>query len=302
MDKLARIVLPEGGEERVLQAAKQLIASSTCHPVLIGDTAKITTFLGESDSYTVLSLDESKKQELQEVALAKGKKYTVADASLAQAVALIRAGDADGIVAGAVNSTSDVVSTYLRGGLPKKTGIQFVSSCFDVHGPDGRHMLWADCGMNPHMTTELLADITCSVHDFAPLLGIEPVIAMLSFETESASYTTPQMVADAKQAVLARKPGSIVEGPMQGDVAVNPAKRADKYTQGDCALGSVPANTLVFPSLDAGNISYKLLQELGGFSFVGPILMGFVHPAHDLSRGCTSTEIVSMVQIAVKQV
>ncbi|WP_270725722.1 phosphate acyltransferase [Shimia sp. Alg240-R146] len=265
----ARVVMPEMEDARIAAAAKQLRADGICEPVGLGDNM---------DAYVAALVE------------ARGVKEALARRMLSRplfrAAAMVAVGEADAMVAGAVASTKKVIEAASIGiGLAE--GVSVASSFFLMRFPDGREVIFSDCGLNVDPNAEDLAAIAqASERSGAALLG-DARVALLSFST-GASGTGPSVdkVREAAEAT-----GYV--GPVQGDAALSPDVAAKK------GLGNGDANVLVFPSLDAGNIAYKLAQELAGAQALGPILQGFRKPVCDLSRGATVRDIVDATAVSL---
>ncbi|MGR3714421.1 MAG: phosphate acyltransferase [Shimia sp.] len=265
----ARVVMPEMEDARIAAAAKQLRADGICEPVGLGDNM---------DAYVAALVE------------ARGVKEALARRMLSRplfrAAAMVAVGEADAMVAGAVASTKKVIEAASIGiGLAE--GASVASSFFLMRFPDGREVIFADCGLNVDPNAEELAAIAqASERSGAALLG-DARVALLSFST-GASGAGPSV---DKVRAAAEATGFV--GPVQGDAALNPSVAAKK------GLGAGDANVLVFPSLDAGNIAYKLAQELAGAQALGPILQGFRKPVCDLSRGATVRDIVDATAVSL---
>jgi phosphate acetyltransferase len=301
-----RLVLPEGEDPRILTAAARLVREHAVKVSVVGDPDRIRTVARSAQAnlvgVTVLPVAERARIESTRAALlaARGERLAPADAdrhaatAVMQAAALVRAGEADAFVAGATHTTGDVLraALWLIGTAP---GVNTVSSYFAmVHPEPGgaeRVLFFADCAVVPDPDPAQLADIAIATADnYRAIMGGEPHVAMLSFSTRgSAKHPLADKVIDATARARARRPDLHIDGEMQADAAlvesVGKAKAAGSIVAGH-------ANVLVFPDLNAANISYKLLQRLGGWSAYGPIIQGLARPANDLSRGCSADDVV----------
>ncbi len=309
------IVLAEGEEPRTVEAAQTIVKNKIANVILLGDEEKLKTMYPYANFDNIriinpLTVDvEDYANTLYELRKAKG--MTLEDAHkqirnyLNYGAMMIKKGDADGMVAGAINSTGNV----LRAGLTivkTKPGIKTVSSCFlmafeGTPYKDRDIMVFGDCAVNINPTAEQLSDIAISsVATAKDLAGIsEPKVAMLSFSTKgSAKHEFVDKVVEATNLVKEKAPEIDVDGELQVDAAIVPSVGRLKAPNSDVAG---KANVFIFPDLQSGNIGYKLTQRFSGATAIGPICQGFAKPINDLSRGCTSDDIVAVVAITSVQ-
>lgn len=287
------VVLPEGGEARVAEAATRLAAEGLARVLLIG---------GEAPGCETLDpATDPRRDDLAAVIAGQRARMTTAMAARLLtkpayfAGALVAAGLADGMVAGATMPTRRVIEAGLMTvGLAE--GVATPSSFFLMALP-GRPLIFADCAFNVEPDASELADIAIASGRTAEALIGEARVAMLSFSTlGSGAGAGVTRVQQALARARERAPGLAIDGEFQADTALNAAIAARKGAGGDVAG---QANVLIFPSLEAGNIAYKLVQELAGAQAVGPILQGFARPVCDLSRGASAADIVAAAAITL---
>lgn len=314
-----RIVLPEGNEPRTLTAADHILADEIADIILIGDPVEIKKSAAELelahiskativnpadpaviDRYAPLLLSLRKKKGMSE----EESRLTTAN-PLYLGCLMIKAGDADGQVSGAINTTGNVLRAAFQV-IKTMPGIDTVSGAFVMllpeglpYGTDGL-MVFADCAVVPDPTAEQLAQIAVAAAKTArDIAGIEPRVAILSFSTKgSASSPAVDKVIEATEIAKKLDPELLLDGELQTDAAIVPSVASLKAPQSPIAG---KANVLVFPNLEVGNIAYKLCQRLGGVQAVGPVLQGLAAPVNDLSRGCFPEDIYKTIIITCNQ-
>ena len=307
--KNVRIVLPEAYDERVLEAAVKLGATSYVKPVLVGKKEKVEEIAkGLSlDASNLEVIDHENYEKLEEL-VAKfverraGKVTEEKARELLKDVnyfgtMLVYTGEVEGLVSGAIHSTGDTVRPALQI-IKTKPGTKRTSGAFIMSKEDKRYV-FADCAINPTLDADGLAEIAIESAKTAKSFNVDPKVAMLSFSTLGSAVTEDTTkVAEATKLVKENAPELAVEGELQFDAAVVPSvaklKAPNSEIQGD-------ANVFVFPSLEAGNIGYKIAQRLGGFEAVGPILQGLNAPVNDLSRGCNAEDVYKLSLITAVQ-
>ncbi|MFI3321351.1 MAG: phosphate acetyltransferase [Rikenellaceae bacterium] len=312
-----RIVLPEAEEERTLRAANSCIEENLADIILIGSPAVIAEKAEEwnlphiAKASIVDPANNPKKEEyiakMLELRGAKGLTYEKAEKLIVDplylSVMMIKCGDADGEVAGANNATGDVLRPAFQY-VKTKPGISVVSGAFlmlvPAHFGDDGLMLFADCAVHPNPTAHELAQIAVATGNTArAIAGIEPRIAMLSFSTKgSAKHDMVDKVVEATALAKEMDPTLEIDGELQADAAIIPGI-GSKKAPGSKIAGR--ANVLVFPTLEVGNIAYKLVQRFANAEAIGPVLQGMAAPINDLSRGCSVSDIVNLVAITACQ-
>lgn len=313
-----RIVLPESTEERTLKAADLLIKDGVADIILIGDESEIKE---KAKSLNLLHIENAifidpdnndKKDEyinlLIELRKHKGMTPEKADQlvkdPLFLACLMIKNGDAEGEVAGAENTTGNVLRPALQivktsPGIKVVSGAFLMFTPFNEYGEDGV-LLFADCAVMPNPNAAELAQIAVSsAQTWEALIGKEPRVGMLSYSTQgSAKHEMVDKVVEATQIAKEMNPDLIIDGELQADAAIVPSIAKSKAPKS--VIGG-KANVLVFPTLESGNISYKLVQRLANAEAIGPILQGMAAPINDLSRGCSVEDIYTMVAVTANQ-
>lgn len=313
-----RIVLPEGTEERTLKAANQVLTDGVADLILLGNPEEIRSLakewgLGNIEKATIIDPENHpKKEEYAQLLceLRKKKGMTIEEARklvvdpLYLGCLIIKAGDADGQLAGARNTTGNVLRPALQI-IKTAPGITCVSGAMLLltHAPEcgGNGVLvMGDVAVTPVPDANQLAQIAvCTAGTAACVAGLNPRVAMLSFSTKgSAKHEVVDKVVEALAIAKQMAPNLQIDGELQADAALVPSVGASKAPGSEVAGR---ANVLVVPSLEVGNISYKLVQRLGHATAVGPILQGIARPVNDLSRGCSVDDVYKMIAITANQ-
>lgn len=314
-----RIVLPEGTEPRTLKAADSIIADGLADIILIGNPEEITRMASELnlghiggativdpadeaviDRYAPLLYELRKKKGMTEME----SRLTAAN-PLYLGCLMVKAGDADGQVAGAMNTTANVLRAAFQV-IKTKPGISVVSGAFLMLLPEGMNfgtdgiLVFADCAVVPDPTAQELAEIAVATADTARgIAGVEPRVAILSFSTKgSAKNERVDKVIEATEIAHRMAPELILDGELQADAAIVPGVAATKAPNSPL---NGRANVLIFPSLEVGNIAYKLVQRLGNVQAVGPVLQGLAAPVNDLSRGAYPEDIYKTIIMTANQ-
>ena len=317
-NNLQRIVLPEGTEIRTLKAADIILKEKAAKLILIGNEAEIEKLAAENNlthlnEATIVNPEKDANMETYANLLfeiRKNKGMTIEEARklakdpLYLGCLMIKNGDADGELAGARNTTGNVLRPAFQI-VKTKPGISVVSGALLMFTPTPQYgenglLVFADCAVNPNPTASELAEIAVSTAETARnICGFEPKVAMLSFSTKgSAKHELVDKVVEATRLAKAMHPELQIEGELQADAALVPSIGQSK-APGSAIAGH--ANVLVFPDLQAGNIGYKMVERFSGAQAVGPILQGMAAPINDLSRGCSVDDIVHMITITANQ-
>src|SRR6266545_5084597 len=303
-----RVVFSEGEERKIILAAARIQQENIGVPILLGREAVIQAAMKDLRiTVPIEVVDPATSERVDAYAAALHEKRQRKGITLREAYALlgqpnyfgammVQAGDADAFVAGLTYHYPDVIRPALKviGSAPD---VSRVAGLYLMITDDGRAVVLTDPTVNFDPTVEELADIAIMAADRASAFGLKPRVALLSFSNfGSTRHPRSVKMAEATKLVKSRRPGLMVDGEMMADVALSPALRDDDYSFSDL-VGE--ANVLVFPSLEAANVAYKLLQHLGGAVAIGPILVGMAKPVHVLSRGADVTDIANMAAIAV---
>lgn len=308
------IVLPEGDDERTLQAAQTILEQGVADLIILGDAEAIKASQYALDGARIVDVRTAPEREdyaakLYELRKHKGmteeQALALMDNVLYFGNMIVKNGDADGMVCGACHSTSDVLRAALQV-LKTAPGVKLVSAFFVMvvpdcaYGQDGT-FIFADCGLEIQPDAEKLAHIAVnSAQSWRTLMGTEPTVALLSHSTKGSAVATADRAKVEEATALAKElaPELALDGELQLDAAIVPSVGSSKAPDSPVAG---KANVLVFPDLDAGNIGYKLVQRLAKAEAYGPITQGLAAPVNDLSRGCSAEDIVGVIGITCVQ-
>lgn len=314
-----RIVLPEGTEERNLKAADMIIADGLAKIILLGNPEEVNAkakALGLANIGNATIINPTDNTNIDKYAplffeLRKSKGISMDDArrytanELYFGCLMVKAGDADGMVSGAIHTTGDVLRAAFQV-IKTRPGINTVSGAFIMllpedspYGENGL-MVFADCAVVPDPDAAQLAQIAvCTAETAREIAGIDPHVAILSFSTKgSAKHERVDKVIEATRIAREMAPSLHLDGELQTDAAIVPEVAKLKAPHSDVAG---KANVLIFPSLEVGNIAYKLVQRLAGAEAVGPLLQGLAAPVSDLSRGCSAEDIYKTIIMTASQ-
>lgn len=310
------IVLPESSDRRTLEAANKILAEGIANIILVGNKDEIAKGANGLDLSKATIIDPNNTDKLQKyidvlVEARKKKGMTPEQAKelllkdyLYFGVTMVKAGDADGMVSGAIHSTADTLRPSLQI-LKTAPGTKLVSAFFLMIVPDCEYgengvFVFGDCGLNQNPNPEELAAIAeSSAESFKTLVDKEPIVAMLSHSSMgSAKHADVDKVVEATKIVKEACPSLKVDGELQLDAAIVPSVGSSKAPNSSVAG---KANVLIFPDLDAGNIGYKLVQRLAKAEAYGPMTQGIAKPVNDLSRGCSAEDIVGVIAITAVQ-
>ncbi|WP_077307054.1 phosphate acetyltransferase [Terribacillus halophilus] len=304
-----KIVLPEGLDERILEAAAKLAEEGIIAPILIGNKEQVESKAKELSinlhDATIIDPDTYEKFDELVAAFVERRKGKATEEDAKKMLKdenyfgtmLVYTGEADGLVSGAAHSTADTVRPALQI-IKTKPGYKKTSGAFVMVRDDERYV-FGDCAINIAPDSQDLAEIAVASAETAAMFDIDPKVALLSFSTKgSAKSPETEKVSDALAIAKEKNPDLVVDGEFQFDAAFVPSVAAKKAPD---AVLKGDANVFVFPSLEAGNIGYKIAQRLGNFDAVGPILQGLNAPVNDLSRGCNAEDVYKLTLITAAQ-
>ena len=323
------IVLCEGEDKRVVEAASVIVKEGIAKIILLGNADEIAKFGFDMSGVKIVDPKTDSNADKYAEVLYKAREGKInkktglpeyADVAAAKAAALkdytmygaliLKAGDADGFVSGACHSTANTLRPGLQV-IKTAPGIKTVSSCFIMVAPEGSNKylpngisVFGDCAINIEPSAEELADIAVATAETAKkIAGIEPKVAMLSFSTKGSGndakgLNTVGKVVEATNLAKVKAPELALDGEFQFDAAIAP-EVGELKAPGSAVAGH--ANTFIFPNINAGNIGYKIAARVGGWKAIGPVCQGFAKPLNDLSRGCNVVEIVDTVAVTALQ-
>ena len=305
-----RIVFPEGTDTRILNAAAEHLKNSYVHPIVIGDAVELKKIAAEKNiDIEGLEILNPKTSDLsgklaEEFCEVRQGKVTLEQAEdIVQNInyfgtMLVHTGYADGLVSGAMHSTPDTVRPALQI-IKTKEGVSKTSGVFFMRRGDELYVM-GDCAINPTLTAEELSEVAVETAKTTMSFGITPRVALLSFSSKGSAKTEEaEKVRLATEYAQDKLPDTLIDGELQFDAAFVPSV-AEKKSPNSPLEGN--ANVFIFPSLEAGNIGYKIAQRLGGFEAYGPILQGLNKPVNDLSRGTTTEEVYNLALFTATQV
>lgn len=312
-----RIVLPEGTEPRTLTAADKLIKDGVACPILLGNKTEILSLakelgLANIENAEIINPAESDKRAsyvdlLVELRKSKGLTHEEAEElvnnPLYYGCLMVKAHDADGFVAGAINYTKDVLRPALQI-IKTKPGIKCVSGAFllftkSQYGDNG-FVLVADVAVTPRPSAQEMAEIAiCSAETARDVCGIDPRVALLSYSTMgSGKGDDVDKVVEATRIAKEMAPDLAIDGELQADAAL--VEKVGKLKAPNSKVAG-RANVLIFPSLEVGNVAYKMVERLGGATTIGPVFQGMAAPVNDLSRGCAAEDIYNLIAMTANQ-
>ena len=305
-----KIVFPEGTDKRILTAAAEHLKNSYVHPIVIGDADELKKIADEENlNIEGLEILNPKTSDLSDKLAEEFSEVRQGKVTLEQAediignvnyfgTMLVHTGYADGLVSGAMHSTPDTVRPALQI-IKTKEGVSKTSGIFFMRRGDELYVM-GDCAINPTLTAEELAEVAVETAKTTLSFGITPRVALLSFSSKGSAKTEEaEKVRLATEYAQDKLPDTLIDGELQFDAAFVPSV-AEKKSPKSPLEGK--ANVFIFPSLEAGNIGYKIAQRLGGFEAYGPILQGLNKPVNDLSRGTTTEEVYNLALFTATQV
>lgn len=305
-----KIVFPEGTDKRILTAAAEHLKNSYVHPIVIGDADELKKIADEENlNIEGLEILNPKTSDLSDKLAEEFSEVRQGKVTLEQAediienvnyfgTMLVHTGYANGLVSGAMHSTPDTVRPALQI-IKTKEGVSKTSGIFFMRRGDELYVM-GDCAINPTLTAEELAEVAVETAKTTMSFGITPRVALLSFSSKGSAKTEEaEKVRLATEYAQDKLPDTLIDGELQFDAAFVPSV-AEKKSPKSPLEGK--ANVFIFPSLEAGNIGYKIAQRLGGFEAYGPILQGLNKPVNDLSRGTTTEEVYNLALFTATQV